>query len=257
MLHGFAASVELWRANLGALAKTQRVLAVDLPGFGRSDKPRTDYSLAGLSRFVRDFLDAISVPRASLIGHSLGGGVALRFALDYPARPQRLALVAPAGLGREGHALLRAMCVPGLGELLARPSRAGTALLYRLATHDRRVVSAAVIDAAHTLARLPGAPRSALSALRAIGTVRGQRPEVYGPLVAALPGLTLPALVLWGRDDRILPAVQAETARAIPGVVVEIWPECGHLPMMEYPVRFNRTVGEFIAEGDAQLAAAK
>ncbi|MFY9315002.1 MAG: alpha/beta fold hydrolase [Burkholderiales bacterium] len=248
LLHGFGASVELWRFTLPALAKHHRVLAVDLPGFGRSDKPEAPYTLSYLAAFVRDFLDAMGMPRATLVGNSLGGGVALRFALDFPARLERLGLVAPAALGRGGSPLLRLMSLPGVGELLSRPSRAGTARLFRLATHNPAVVTDTIVDEAYQLARLPGTQRGFLGALRALVNPLGQRREIFGPILDGLPLIAAPTLVLWGRQDRFVPVAHAGAARAISGVRVEVWDPCGHLPMIERPGKFSALLLDFLSQ---------
>ena len=247
LLHGIGASVEIWRGTLKALGARHRVLALDMPGFGRSDKPAASYSLAYLAAFVRDFVDAMGIERTSLVGHSLGGGVALRFALDFPERLERLGLVAPAGLGRGGSPLLRMMSLPVMGELLARPSRAGTAMLFETATFSKGAVDDASIEEAYQLSRLPGAKRAFLATLRALANVFGQRSTVVGPIVDGLRSINAPTLVLWGREDKILPSSQAAQARLITGARVEIWDSCGHLPMLEYSVAFNASLAEFLA----------
>lgn len=257
LLHGIGASVELWQCTLPALGERYRVLAVDLPGFGRSDKPEASYTLAYLAAFVRDFLDVLGVSRATLVGHSLGGGVALRFALDFPARLERLVLAAPAALGRGGSPVLRLMSLPGVGEFLGRPSREGTARLFKLATLDPDAVTDARIDAAYQLARLPGTQRGFLGALRALANFFGQRREIFGPIVAGLKRIAAPTLVLWGRQDRVVPAAHAEVARAIPGARIEVWNRCGHLPMIERPEQFNSLLLDFLARAGSVTESAR
>jgi 4,5:9,10-diseco-3-hydroxy-5,9,17-trioxoandrosta-1(10),2-diene-4-oate hydrolase len=254
LLHGLGASVECWQENLAELGERYRVFAVDAPGFGRSDKPDRPLTIDYLAAFVRDFLDALALPRATLIGHSLGGAVALRFALDSPGRIDRLVLVAPAALGRRGSLALRLMTLPGVGELFSRPSRAGTARFIRMASSDPSVVTDELVDRAYELARLPGAQASLLSALRAAVTLGGQRRECFGPIVDGLRQIAAPTLVLWGTKDRILPVAQAEVTRAIADVRVERWTGCGHLPMMERPAEFNTLVLDFLARSKAAAA---
>lgn len=247
LLHGLGASVEVWSATFPALDGHRRVLAVDLPGFGRSDKPEASYTLSYMADFVRGFLDVMAVERATLVGHSLGGGVALRLALDIPARLERLVLIAPAALGRGGSPVLRLMFLPGVGELLSRPSRAGTERFFKLATHDPRVVTDAIIDVAFQLAQLPGARQAFLRTLRAQANGLGQRNSVFGPILAGLGRVAAPTLVLWGRQDRIIPVAHAKVARAIAGARVEVWDGCGHLPMIECSEQFNRLLLEYVS----------
>lgn len=247
LIHGFGASVQIWRPVLAALGQRHRVLAVDLPGFGRSGRPAASPTLGFMARFVREFLDAIGVARVALVGHSFGGGVALRFALDFPERLERLGLVGPAALGRRAHPLLLLMTLPGVGELLSLPSRAGTAMLFRLAMHNRDALGNAVIDEGYQLARLPGAQRSFLRTLRAAGHLLGQRRAFYRPILARLPEISAPTLVLWGRQDRIVPDAST-AANAIPGARIEVWEECGHLPWIEHTHRFNALLLDFLAQ---------
>jgi len=257
LLHGIGASVEVWRATFPPLARTRRTLAVDMVGFGRSDKPRAAYSFSYLAAFVRDFLDAMKIERVTLVAHSLGGGTALRFALDFPGRLQRLVLVAPASLGRGASSALKVMTLPWVGERLSRPSRAGTARFLRLAFTDPRAVDDALVDEVYELARLPGAQEAFLASLRAAGTVMGQRQELVGAVRQGLRQISVPTLVVWGRKDRILPVAHAEVARAIPRAQVEIWDDAGHMLMAERAEKFNELLLGFLgaAEPTPSLAS--
>lgn len=246
LLHGIGASVEVWNTTFPALGAHRRVLAVDLPGFGRSDKPEVSFTLEYLADFVRDFLDVLEVERATIVGHSLGGGLALRFALNFPARLERLMLIAPAALGRGGSPVLKLMSLPGVGELLSRPSRSGTERFLKLASNDPRAVTDEIIDVTFQLAQLPGAQRAFLRTLRAQANILGQRETVFGPILTGLSRVAAPTLVLWGQQDRIIPAAHAEVARAIAGARIEIWEECGHLPMIERSEQFNRLLLEYV-----------
>lgn len=249
LIHGFGASVEIWRPVMHELMKRHRVLALDLPGFGRSDKPEAAYTLVYMSNIIRQFLLEQDIPRATLIGHSYGGAVALRFALESPDRLDRLALIAPAALDRRAHPLLRLMTLPGVGELLSLPSRAGTRMLFQLATYNRAAISDALIEESYQLAKLPGAQRSFLRTLRAAGNLFGQLPGFRNPVVSRLSELSIPTLVLWGEQDRIVPAAY-RAARSIPNVRVEAWNGCGHLPWFEQAERFNSLMVEFLPDRD-------
>src|SRR5262249_45255415 len=112
LLHGIGDSSETWRALLPTLARTHTVIAPDLLGHGRSDKPRADYSVAGYANGMRDLLSVLGIDRATVVGHSLGGGVAMQFAYQYPERCERLVLVATGGIAREVNPLLRLAAAP-------------------------------------------------------------------------------------------------------------------------------------------------
>jgi pimeloyl-ACP methyl ester carboxylesterase len=253
LLHGLAASIEIWDPVVQELRKRHRVLALDLPGFGRSDKPDADFSPAYMSRVVRQFLTQLEVPKVTLIGHSYGGAVALRFAIDTPASLDRLVLVAPAVLGRHAHLLARLMTLPGLGEMLSMPSRAGTKLLFRLATHNSAAISDALIDESYRLAKLPGAQRSFLRTVRGLGNLRGQRSDVRDPILARLRELSMPTLLLWGKQDRFVPEATG-TAGLIPGIRIELLDHCGHLVWLEQPERFNTLLEQFLPHAVSQEA---
>ena len=122
LVHGLADFAEEWLLTMASLAQRFRVLAVDLPGHGGSDKPRAPYTPAWYARSIRDFLLSQGVRRASLVGRSLGGGLCLQTATDYPSLCDRLALLAPAGLGRGLGLWLRFVTLPGIGELALRSS---------------------------------------------------------------------------------------------------------------------------------------
>jgi pimeloyl-ACP methyl ester carboxylesterase len=248
LIHGLGGAVENWVHNLHALGREHRVFALDLVGFGRSDKPRGDYGLATLARFVRDFMDDQKIATAALVGNSLGGAVSLTFARSWPERVSALVLVCSAGLGRGATMVLRAASVPLLGELLrASPSRAMTRWFMRRTVADPALVTDDAVETFFAHSSAPGASAAFLAALRAQCTLFGQRRSVTGPIVESLPRLRAPTLVVWGRQDRIVPAAHAEVARAIPGAEVEIYDPCGHLPMYERPDEFNRRVAGFLA----------
>ncbi len=246
-IHGLGASVQIWRPALEVIGRKHRVLAVDLPGFGRSDKPDAPYTLEYMANFIRDFLDMIGVPRVTLVAHSFGGAVALRFALDFPERLERLVLVAPAALSHRASPLLLLMTLPGVGELLSFPNRAGTAMLFRHATYKRHSVSDAIIDESYELAKLPGAQRCFLIILRATGHLLGQRQGFLGPILSRLSEIAAPTLVLWGRQDRIVPEASMAAA-SIPGAHIEVWDECGHIPWIEHTDRFNIMLLNFLSK---------
>ena len=121
LIHGLGGYLEHWQQNIESLADRHRVYALDLVGFGRSDKPEADYCLPFFARFVRDFMDCQGIERATLVGNSLGGSIALQFAIDFPSRVEKLVLVDSAGLGKDVTIFLRLVTLPLLGERLTRP----------------------------------------------------------------------------------------------------------------------------------------
>lgn len=247
LVHGLGGSVENWAENIGVLAREHRVWALDLMGAGRSDKPAVSYSVGNLARFLTDFLDTQGLERASLVGHSLGGGVSLQVAIRCPERVDRLVLVSSAGLGREIAPVLRVCTLPIVGEIVIRPSREGTARLLRRLVHDSATVTDQMLDETRALLALPGARKALLSYLRDNVTLRGTRPEMVRFTCDNLHDITAPTQIVWGRDDPIVPLAQAYVARQeIPGARLAVFDACGHIPQLECVARFNAVVAGFL-----------
>ncbi|GMA17079.1 alpha/beta fold hydrolase (plasmid) [Deinococcus metallilatus] len=250
LLHGIGRSLEDWSETLGPLARGQRVYALDLIGFGYTDKPDVPYTLAGLARFAAHFLDAVGETRpVTLIGNSLGGAVAQQFAVQFPERTRALVLVNSAGFGPEVAPVLRALAVPHLGELLLRPTRWNARQTVRSLFHAPALVTEERVAQALDLARQPGAARAFLRVLRDLGDWRGAkapwRAALHGPLAAR----RVPTLIVWGDRDRILPAAHLAAARERqPHARTHLFPRTGHMPQLERPGAFNRLVLDFLQE---------
>ena len=248
LIHGLGGYVENWLPSFDALAAQHRVVAVDLPGHGRTEKP-TDvaYGVENLAGFVKDFMAALQIKRAHVVGHSVGGAVATRLVLMHPATMDRLALVAPAGFGKEFHPMVRLSTAPILGELLTRPSRSGSADFARTAVHDPAVITDELIELDYQMALQPGAQAASLRTLRGLCSPFGQKKSLYGVHVSRLASITNPVLVIWGRQDRVIPAAHAEVAaKGLPNVRVQLLDNCGHMPMLEQADAFNASLLEFL-----------
>jgi pimeloyl-ACP methyl ester carboxylesterase len=252
LVHGITSSADAWREVIPILAEDHLVIAPDLLGHGRSAKPRGDYSLGAYASGIRDLLLALGHDRATVVGHSLGGGVAMQFSYQFPERTERLALVSSGGLGEEVHALLRAATLPGsefVLPLLAsrRLLDAGQWVAQALGRVGLRAGSD-VAEMARGYASL--ADRDARAAfvhtLRSIIDPGGQRVSARDRLYLAAE---LPTLIVWGDRDPILPAAHGrEAQKLIPGSSMEVVPGAGHFPMLDDPLRFARILGDFIAE---------
>jgi pimeloyl-ACP methyl ester carboxylesterase len=190
--------LESWAENIRALAKTHRVFALDLVGFGYSDKPTAPYTLSFLAQFVADFMESQDTGRASIIGHSLGRGVALKLALEHAEKVDKLVLVSSAGLDREGHIFFKLGSLPLVGEYLTRPNRERTAQFLEEMVYDPEMVTEELVDLDYDLMSRPGAQEAYLSALRSIATVLGARKTVIRSIVDNLDRITAPTLVVWG-----------------------------------------------------------
>jgi len=247
LIHGLGASVETWEETLRVLAKTHHVYAVDLVGFGYSDKPAADYTVDYLVDFIRGFMDVAGLEQATLIGHSLGGALVLRLAILHPDRASKLVLVDSAGLSRKVGLGLRLASLPLVGELLLRPSPEKTRQALKPFFHDPILLTGAFVDLNYDLITQPGAQAAYLSTVRSLASVFGARRHIGDGIIARLEEIRVPTLVIWGAQDAIVPVAHAEIARdRIANAQIHILPECGHMPMMEKTEEFHRLVGRFL-----------
>jgi pimeloyl-ACP methyl ester carboxylesterase len=255
LVHGITSSSATWQRVLPLLSAEHRVVAPDLFGHGESAKPRGDYSLGAYASGVRDLMVALGHDRATIVGHSLGGGVAMQMSYQYPDLAERLVLVGSGGLGREVNVLLRAASLPGAELVLplltkARLLDAGIGvgrLLGRLGLQvntDVREIALGHASLADAEAR-----QAFLSTLRAIVDLGGQRVDARDRLYLAS---ALPTLLVWGRRDPIIPVAHGRGAHGlIPGSRFEVFDAAGHYPHVDDPHRFAALLADFIAHSDA------
>jgi pimeloyl-ACP methyl ester carboxylesterase len=262
LIHGITGTSGTWGEVLPDLAEGHTVLAPDLLGHGESAKPRGDYSLGAYASGIRDLMIAVGIDRATIVGHSLGGGVAMQLAYQFPERLDRLVLVSSGGLGREVHMMLRLTALPGaeyvLPLLYAEPLRnagsAVTAFLSRLGLRvgpdleeiGRGFASLADVDARQAF----------IHTARSIIDFDGQRVSARDRLYLSEG---VPSLLIWGENDPIIPADHGrEAQREMPGSRFELFPGAGHFPYRSDPRRFVASLSEFIAETDpADLTTAE
>jgi pimeloyl-ACP methyl ester carboxylesterase len=255
LIHGMAGSSWTWEPILDELAEHCTVVAPDLMGHGDSDKPRGDYSLGAHASGIRDLMIALGHDRATIVGQSFGGGVAMQFAYQYPDRCERLVLVASGGLGQEVALLLRALTLPGVEHLLPIACNthvrgagdAVTGLLDRIGLRPVPVVA----EMWRSFASLSDAEtREAFAhTLRAVVDLHGQRVSASDKLYLAAD---VPTLIVWGDRDPIIPLQHGITAHeAIPGSRLEIFEGVGHYPHCEQPQRFVDVLVDFLASTTA------
>jgi pimeloyl-ACP methyl ester carboxylesterase len=250
LVHGITGSSAQWAPVIPLLAERFTVIAPDLLGHGESAKPRGDYSLGAYATGIRDLLIALDHPKATVVGHSLGGGVAMQFAYQFPERSDRLVLVSSGGLGAEVHLLLRAAALPGaelvLPLLSARRVRAVVSavggLLDRLHLHPGHDL-AELAGGIGTLAD-SGARQAFLHTLRAVIDPSGQRVSATDRLHLAE---AMPSMVVWGERDPIIPVAHALSAhKAMPGSRLELLPDAGHFPQLDDAYRMSRLLIDFM-----------
>ncbi len=201
-----------------------------------------------MADFINDFMTALDIKDACLVGQSLGGGIVLMHQLRFPGSVQKLVLVDSAGLGREMPLVMRLATVPILGESMVMPSRSGVAFVLRQLVYDPAVITDELIDIHFELNFSLGAVKSILNVLRACATIRGARPDVLDPVINNLDKIRIPTLIIWGREDRLFPVSHACFAREkIPDSHLYIFERCGHMPNFERPEEFNSVVLNFLS----------
>ncbi len=255
LLHGIGDSSEGWRPLMPALAEHFTVIAPDLLGHGESDKPRADYSVAAYANGMRDLLDVLDIEQVTVVGHSLGGGVAAQVSYQYPERCERLVLVASGGVSRDVTPFLRVAAAP-FAEL-SLPT-----LQWPLGRLGGRIVLEALRRSGHDLGRdadelrrvfegLPdGASRGAFT--RTLRSVVDWRGQLVTMLDRCYLTASIPTLLVWGRHDGIIPVAHAYRAHeAMAGSQLEIYEEAGHFPHHTDPDRFTADLIGFIGSTDA------
>ncbi len=250
LIHGITSSSRTWRSVMPALSEHYTVIAPDLLGHGRSAKPRGDYSLGAYASGVRDLLLALDIPRANIVGHSLGGGIAMQFAYQFPERVDRLVLVDSGGLGTEVNLALRAATLPGseyvLPLLCAPVLRDAAIAIGRVVeglgyepSADLRGVSEGFFSLGED-----GARRAFLHTARSVIDPGGQKIDARDRLYLAAE---IPSMIVWGEQDRVIPVEHGVRAHELmPGSRLELFPTGGHFPFNDDPVRFIAALHDFI-----------
>jgi len=250
LIHGMAGSATTWKQAMPALSEHFTVLAPDLLGHGESDKTKGDYSLGAMASTLRDLIVVLGYKRATVVGQSYGGGIAMQFAYQYPERCERLVLVDAGGLGAEVNPLLRMLTLPGSEAMLlvacAPPVRHVVEALGRVAFRKKIRSSPAIPELWRSYTSLGDVEtrRAFLRTLRAVIDPGGQSVSASDKLYLTVG---IPTLIIWGEDDRIIPVEHAYAAHtAIRGSWLEIIEGVGHYPHCEAPDRFVEALTEFI-----------
>jgi pimeloyl-ACP methyl ester carboxylesterase len=250
-IHGVLGSHRNWAHLIDRLDDNHRVIVPDLFGHGHSAKPMGDYSLGAHAATLRDLLDRLRIERVNLVGHSLGGGIAMEFYYLFPERVERLVLVASGGLGREVNRVLRSAVLPGAELVL--PVIASGWVRARAETAGRVMSKVGWKPSSDITAIWQGftslgdgeSRRAFLATTRSVIDPGGQSVSAHDYLPDVLP---IPTLIVWGSRDRMIPAWHAIRAQqSIPHCRVELFEGAGHFPHLDEPDRFAELVREFVA----------
>lgn len=250
LLHGLGCDSSTWSSVMPTLAKHYTVIAPDLLGHGASDKPNADYSLGGYANGMRDLLTILGFDKVTVVGHSLGGGIAMQFAYQYPERTERVILVSTGGLGPEVTPLIRFLTVPGSGAFIGaatiRPLRPIVSRALRVIskvglplTRDLGEVSDIYVNLAD--------PDMRRAVRRVTSHVLNWRGQYVTMTDRAYLARLMPMLVIWGKQDAVIPVSHAGTARSYAASAdVHVLDKSGHFPHKDHPDEFCRLVTEFI-----------
>jgi 2-hydroxy-6-oxonona-2,4-dienedioate hydrolase len=231
LVHGVGGDADQWAFCFDALAASHRIIALDLLGFGRSDKPLIDYRIAGFVEVLDRFLTNIGIARAHFLGHSLGGWIVTAFALRFPEKVEQLVLNDAAGID-DG-----ACPIP---VDLKISTRASLRNAFKCMFHDEGMVTEELVDLAYSLHLERGDGYTIRSVLETLA-------NPWEKLDGKLDGLRVPTLILWGEDDAITPLSMARAFhREIVGSRLQIIERCGHLPPLERPDEFVAAVTSFL-----------
>ena len=252
LIHGIGDSSDTWRDLIRELARDHTVIAPDLLGHGRSDKPRADYSVAAYANAMRDLLTVLDIEKATVVGHSLGGGVAMQFAYQYPERCERLVVVSSGGVSREVTPLLRAASLPPAHAVLpllqfpvARTLGKALFKLLELFDHD---IGRDADDMLRIFDALPDATSRA-AFIRTLHAVVDWRGQVITMLDRCYLTRGMPTLLIWGDRDAVIPYEHAKLAHAaMPGSRLETFRGAGHFPHHSDPKRFVEVLYDFLAK---------
>jgi pimeloyl-ACP methyl ester carboxylesterase len=251
LVHGMAGDYRNWERVIAPLAERYTVVAPDLPGHGGSAPGGGDYSIGALATELRDLLIVLGHERATFVGHSLGGGIVMQLAYQFPELTERLVLVSSGGLGSEVSPVLRAAALPGSGLFIAATAktagRAGGVLGRGLAAVGWHP-TADFAEVARGYASLADADRrnAFLGTVRSVINSHGQSVSASDRLYLARD---IPVLLVWGERDPIIPVSHGQRAHeAMPGSRLEVFQDVGHLPPVEAPDRFVATLERFLSE---------
>ena len=255
LVHGIAGSLETWRSVIDPLARNATVLAVDLPGHGASSPGGGDYSLGSLATGLRDLMVALGHDRATVVGHSLGGGIAMQFSYQFPEMTERLVLVSSGGLGPEVSAALRAAVLPGANlfvSVTAGATRRASGLAGRL-IGATGVSSPGLEELVRSYASLADADRRSafLATVRSVVGLNGQTVRAGDRLYLAQD---LPVLLIWGADDPIIPVEHGRSAHELlPDSTLVVLDGVHHFPHVEAPQRFVVALETFCAAAEPMV----
>jgi pimeloyl-ACP methyl ester carboxylesterase len=250
LLHGLGCTHRTWLPVLDSLARRYTVIAPDLLGHGASDKPRADYSLGAYANGMRDLLTVLGIDKATVAGHSFGGGVAMQFAYQFPERTERLVLVGSGGLGPEVSPAVRAITTTGFHQVmgaLTLPGLRHVGALGLKALSRTGLKEFRDFDEVAEIYRSFADPAARAAIRHVVRAVVDWQGQIVTMADRAYLTEAMPMCVIWGDEDRVIPVSHAARAAELaPGARVEIMPNAGHFPHKDHPERFVKILNDFV-----------
>jgi pimeloyl-ACP methyl ester carboxylesterase len=248
LIHGMGCSCLEWSENIDALAEQSTVIAVDMVGFGKSDKPKGyDYSPGNQALTLIKLLGHLRVEDVHLVGNSLGGRVAIEMASKLGDRSKSLTLAASAGGAIDAPLAMRLQTLPIIGKLLTKPDRVKHQMGWSSVFVDKSRLSQERIDEKFQDSLLPGAQASALATVRSMIDLRGFKRKDIEQLHQKIKALESRVMIIWGDSDPLLPVHHAAAFQGLlKNSVVHIFKQCGHAPQIEQADKFNQLLMRFI-----------
>lgn len=249
LVHGIGGSLELWSGQFASANQGMRLIAVDLPGHGLSGFGERPFAAKTFAAFLWKFADALGLNQVHLAGNSLGGAIGLQMQAQQPARVQSMLLAAAANLGRECPLPFRLMTLPLLGELMSRAGPMAITQQIQAIFGPSFVVTDGLRKTIERNVMRPGAQAAFLATVRLLSDLSGQRASLVADAHAALASVSVPVLMLHGRQDSVIPFAHSEHAHTlVPTSQLQLVDDCGHTPQLEQADIFNTALRTLVAQ---------
>lgn len=247
LLHGFGLCCEIWSHNITELSKSHRVIAIDFWGSGKTEATTQKFTTDEYADFLYWFIDALKIPKAKLIGHSLGGLIALQMASHYPEHVAQVMLVASAGFTKKVPLHFRLLALPYLGEWLMKPRKAALKHAMSYNFYQKTSKLDELTDVLFEYSKKKNSVAHTLNLVRSGASIFGFKKELIKQVTDNIKKIRCPILILWGKNDKILSYRGAFRAKKLmPQARIQILQKCGHLPQIEYSEQFNEITHSFL-----------
>lgn len=251
LIHGIGAAIEYWAATMESLGQNHRVLAIDLPGFGKSDKPKVNYTLEYYAKFIAQLIEQEQFGQCHVVAHSLGGGLALYLAITWPHLIKKLVLIDNVGFARQVDIFFRLLTVPGVSRLFSNISESVFAQALRHHVYDPESLPQHFLDRMYPLSVSPANQNTTMQILRDNITLLGVKPKALKPIWDNIKIIeSIPTLVFWGKEDSVLKYKPHTDGmrKLLPHAELISIDQCGHIPQIEHSNLVNQKILHFLSD---------